>query len=72
MSASVLTWFSGLRPVSAVAFGTRLRRITGDQYDNLSIDFTMENGGHLYSMCRQIDRYANIVRDLIMMHKKPT
>ncbi|MDR3137625.1 MAG: Gfo/Idh/MocA family oxidoreductase [Tannerellaceae bacterium] len=51
----VFTWFSGLRPVSALGFGSRQRRITGDQYDNFSVDFTMENGIHLHSMCRQID-----------------
>jgi len=46
----VFTWFSGLKPVKAVGFGSRQRRITGDQYDNFSIDFTMENGIHLHSM----------------------
>ena len=51
----VFTWFSGLKPASAMGFGSRQRRITGDQYDNFSIDFVMENGIHLYSMCRQID-----------------
>ena len=59
----VFTWFSGLKPVKAVGFGSRQRRITGDQYDNFSIDFTMENGIHLHSMCRQIDGCANNVSD---------
>lgn len=61
----VFTWFSGLKPVSAVGFGSRHRRITGDQYDNFSIDFTMENGIHLHSMCRQIDGCANNVSEFI-------
>lgn len=61
----VFTWFSGLRPVSAVAFGSRQRRKTGDQYDNFSVDFTMENGIHLHSMCRQIDGCANNVSEFI-------
>ena len=51
----VFTWFSGLKPTMATGFGSRQRRITGDQYDNFSIDFTMENGIHMHSMCRQID-----------------
>jgi predicted dehydrogenase len=51
----VFTWFSGLKPVSALGFGSRQRRVTGDQFDNFSVDFTMENGIHLHSMCRQID-----------------
>ena len=37
----VFTWFSGLKPVSATGFGSRQRRITGDQYDNFSVDFVM-------------------------------
>ena len=61
----VFTWFSGLKPVSAVAFGSRQRRITGDQYDNFSTDFTMENGVHLHSMCRQIDGCVNNVSEFI-------
>ncbi len=61
----VFTWFSGLKPVSAVGFGSRQRRVTGDQYDNFSIDFTMENGIHLHSMCRQIDGCTNNVSEFI-------
>lgn len=58
-------WFSGLRPESAVGFGSRQKRITGDQYDNFSVDFTMENGIHVHSMCRQIDGCSNNVSDFI-------
>lgn len=61
----VFTWFSGLKPVSAVGVGSRQRRITGDQYDNFSIDFTMENGIHVHSICRQIDGCANNVSEFI-------
>ena len=61
----VFTWFSGLKPVSAVGFGSRQRRVTGDQFDNFSIDITMENGVHLHSMCRQIDGCANNVSEFI-------
>ncbi len=61
----VFTWFSGLKPVKAVGFGSRQRRITGDQYDNFSVDFTMENGIHLHSMCRQTDGCANNVSEFI-------
>ncbi|OAV69863.1 putative oxidoreductase ycjS [Bacteroidales bacterium Barb6] len=61
----VFTWISGLKPVKAVGFGSRHRRITGDQYDNFSVDFTMENGIHLHSMCRQIDGTANNVSEFI-------
>jgi predicted dehydrogenase len=61
----VFTWFSGLKPVKAVGFGSRQRRVTGDQFDNFSVDFTMENGIHLHSMCRQIDGCANNVSEFI-------
>ncbi len=61
----VFTWFSGLKPVKAVGFGSRQRRLTGDQYDNFSVDFTMENGIHLHSMCRQIDGTATNVSEFI-------
>lgn len=61
----VFTWFSGLKPVKAVGFGSRLRRVTGDQYDNFSVDFEMENGVHLHSMCRQIDGCANNISEFI-------
>ncbi len=61
----VFTWMSGLKPVKATGFGSRQRRITGDQYDNFSVDFTMENGIHLHSMCRQTDGCANNVSEFI-------
>ena len=52
----VFTWFSGLKPIKATGFGSCQRRlVSGDQYDNFSVDFTMENGIHLHSMCRQMD-----------------
>lgn len=61
----VFTWFSGLKPVKCTGFGSRQRRLTGDQYDNFSIDFVMENGVHLHSMCRQIDGCVNNVSEFI-------
>jgi predicted dehydrogenase len=61
----VFTWFSGLKPIKAVGFGSRLRRVTGNQYDNFSVDFVMENGIHLHSMCRQINGCAGSVSEFI-------
>ena len=51
----VITWFTGTHPTKAVGFGSRQRRVTGDQFDNFSVDFVYENGIHLHSMCRQIN-----------------
>ncbi|MDR0506675.1 MAG: Gfo/Idh/MocA family oxidoreductase [Dysgonamonadaceae bacterium] len=65
----VFTWFSGLKPVSATGFGSRQRRVTGDQFDNFSVDFVMENGIHLHSMCRQIDACSNDVSEFIQGSK---
>ncbi|MDR1337152.1 MAG: Gfo/Idh/MocA family oxidoreductase, partial [Tannerella sp.] len=59
----VLTWFTGLKPKSALGFGSRQRRITGNQFDNFSIDFEMENGIHVHSMCRQVRETGGTVSE---------
>ena len=61
----VINWFTGMYPVKAVGFGSRLRRVTGDQYDNFSVDYVFENGRHLHSMCRQINGCENNVSERI-------
>ncbi len=61
----VFMWMSGKRPIRATGFGSRQRRITGDQFDNFSVDFEFENGVHLHSMCRQIDGCSNNVSEFI-------
>lgn len=61
----VFLWMSGLKPVKATAFGGRNRRVTGDQYDQFSVDFEFENGIHLHSMCRQIDGCSNNIGEYI-------
>ncbi|PTN08196.1 Gfo/Idh/MocA family protein [Mangrovibacterium marinum] len=61
----LMNWFIGSHPESATGFGSRQRRITGDQYDNFSIDFTYPGNVHVNSMCRQINGCTNQVSDLI-------
>ena len=61
----VFLWMTGLKPVKATAVGARHRRVTGDQYDQFSVDFEMENGIHMHSMCRQINGCANNVGEFI-------
>ena len=51
----IANWFFGRHPVKALGFGSRQRRLTGDQYDNFSVDFTLDDGRHMHSMCRQIN-----------------
>ena len=68
----VMNWFTGAHPVKAAGFGSRLRRITGNQYDNFSVDFTFENGIHFHSMCRQINGCVNNVSERIQGSKGST
>jgi predicted dehydrogenase len=68
----VVHWFKGAHPISATGFGSRLRRVTGDQYDNFSIDFTFEDQTHMHSMCRQINGCTNNVSEWIQGTKGTT
>ncbi len=62
----VVNWFTGSHPVKAVGLGGRARRVTGDQYDSFSVDYELENGMHVASMCRQIDGCANNVSEYLV------
>jgi myo-inositol 2-dehydrogenase / D-chiro-inositol 1-dehydrogenase len=62
----VINWFLGKHPLSAIGYGGRVRRVTGDQYDFFSIDFDYGNGISSHSMCRQIDSCANGTGEMIM------
>jgi myo-inositol 2-dehydrogenase / D-chiro-inositol 1-dehydrogenase len=61
----VSNWFLGKTPVEAVGMGSRQRRVTGDCYDNFSVDFVYDNKVHMNSMCRQIDDCANNVSEYL-------
>ncbi len=61
----VSNWFVGAPPVEAVGMGSRLRRPTGDCYDNFSVDFIYDKKVHMNSMCRQINDCANNVSEQI-------
>ncbi len=61
----VINWFTGKFPTRAVGFGSRQRRVTGDQYDNFSVDFVYDEEEHLHSMCRQINGCVNSVSEYI-------
>lgn len=68
----VINWFTGTHPTKAVGFGSRQRRVTGDQFDNFSVDFVYDNGMHMHSMCRQINGCANNVSEWIRGTKGST
>ena len=59
----VANWFLGRYPKSVVAFGARMRRVSGNQYDFFSGDFDYGDGVHIHSMCRQIDGCKGDVRE---------
>jgi predicted dehydrogenase len=59
----VANWFSGKFPESATGVGSRQRRLTGDCYDNFSVDFIYEDQMHVHSMCRQINDCSNNVSE---------
>ncbi len=62
----VFMWMmGGAHPIKATGFGSRQRRITGDQYDNFSVDFEFANGVHLHSMCRQINGCSDTVDEYV-------
>ncbi|MCB1080106.1 MAG: hypothetical protein KDM64_19965, partial [Verrucomicrobiae bacterium] len=50
----VACWFLGRTPVSAVGFGGRARRETGNQFDFFSIDYDFGDDVHIHSQCRQL------------------
>jgi len=61
----VSNWFVGTHPLEAVGMGSRLRRPTGDCYDNFSVDFIYDKTVHMNSMCRQINDCANNVSEYL-------
>lgn len=60
----VALWFMGEAPVKALGFGSRQRRVTGDQFDNFGIDYVYDDGRHIHSMCRQINSCTNGVYEI--------
>ncbi|HKJ67806.1 MAG TPA: Gfo/Idh/MocA family oxidoreductase [bacterium] len=52
-------FFTGRHPVSAVGYGARQRRVTGDQYDMFSIDYEYEDGVRAHCATRQINGCSN-------------
>ena len=53
-NVDVANWFIGRPPVSAIGFGGRARRESGNQFDFFSVDYDYGDGVHIHSQCRQI------------------
>ncbi|KAA6346186.1 Inositol 2-dehydrogenase, partial [termite gut metagenome] len=51
----VVTWFMGQRPIKAVGFGGRARRLTGDIFDFFSVDYYYGQNKRMLATARQID-----------------
>ncbi|MBR4654593.1 MAG: Gfo/Idh/MocA family oxidoreductase [Kiritimatiellae bacterium] len=62
-SLDIANWFVGRPPRSALAFGARMRRVSGNDYDFFSCDFDYGGGVHVHSMCRQINGCKKDVRE---------
>lgn len=60
----IANWFIGRFPKTALGFGFRARRYSGNQYDFFGIDFDYGDGVHIHSMCRQIDGCHSTVAEL--------
>ena len=57
----VAVWFLGKLPVSAIGFGGRARRQTGNMFDFFSVDLDFGDGVHIHSQCRQLSgTYQNV------------
>jgi myo-inositol 2-dehydrogenase/D-chiro-inositol 1-dehydrogenase len=68
----VMNWFTGKHPVSARGMGSRQRRVTGDQFDNFSVEYVFDNGMRFHSQCRQINGCWNSVAERIQGTKGST
>ncbi len=57
----VANWFIGRAPKSAVGFGGRARRESGNSFDFFSVDLDYGDNVHIHSQCRQISGCFNRV-----------
>ena len=60
-NVDVAIWFLGRPPVSALGFGGRARRDSGNMFDFFSVDFDFGDAVHIHSQCRQITDTAGRV-----------
>jgi len=65
-NVDIVTWFTGMRPVSAVGFGGRAQRLTGDIYDFFSVDYYYENNKRMLATARQIDGCNGNISEQVM------
>ena len=62
----IAVWFLGRLPVSAIGFGGRARRETGNMFDFFSVDYDFGDDVHIHSQCRQLSgAYARIGEEFV-------
>lgn len=62
----VAVWFLDRLPVSAIGFGGRARRETGNMFDFFSVDYDFGDDVHIHSQCRQITgAYARVGEEFV-------
>jgi myo-inositol 2-dehydrogenase / D-chiro-inositol 1-dehydrogenase len=57
----VACWYLDRLPVTAIGFGARMRRQTGNVFDFFSVDYDFGDDVHIHSQCRQISGCYNRV-----------
>jgi len=65
----VINWVIGTHPVKVLGMGGRARRVTGDQFDFFSADFTYPGDVHVHSMCRQVSGCDGGVHERVIGQK---
>jgi len=65
----VINWVIGTHPEKVTSIGARHRRVTGDQYDCFSSDFTYPGEVHVHSQCRQITGCQHSVSERVIGEK---
>ena len=66
----VANWFLGRYPKSVVAFGARMRRYSGNQYDFFSGDFDYGDGVHIHSLRRRRAHPLDVPPDRRMQERR--
>lgn len=60
----VAIWYLGRLPTSAIGFGGRARRVSGNSFDFFSVDYDFGDDVHIHSQCRQIHDCYNRVGEM--------
>lgn len=69
----VISWFMGNKaPVRAMGFGAKIRPSLGNKYDFYAVDYEFDNGAHIGSYTRHIDKCSGRIGEFLMCVKGKT